>query len=68
MISVDDSRISLLQGGKYVILVYKLDETLGMIFENENDLKIWLDQLLSLQQEGRYDDGRIPRPFYDHMW
>eukprot|EP00095_Tigriopus_kingsejongensis_P004631 maker-scaffold291_size219542-snap-gene-1.19 protein:Tk04631 transcript:maker-scaffold291_size219542-snap-gene-1.19-mRNA-1 annotation:"insulin receptor substrate 1" len=52
---------------KYVIDVVSLQEFLSIVFEEEQELKLWLDHLLSLQK-GRSVDGKIPKPNYDHVF
>ncbi|TRY77140.1 hypothetical protein TCAL_04037 [Tigriopus californicus] len=52
---------------KYVIDVVSLHEFLSIVFEEELELKIWLDHLLSLQK-GRSADGKIPKPNYDQVF
>lgn len=50
-----------------MIAIYTLDTCLSILFEEEQVLQIWLDSLLS-QQKGRSEDGKIPKPNYEHMW
>ncbi len=52
---------------KLVIALYTPEDCLGILFEEEEELRVWLDLLLS-HQKGRSADGKIPRPTYEHMW
>eukprot|EP00096_Caligus_rogercresseyi_P008574 TRINITY_DN2762_c0_g1_i2.p1 TRINITY_DN2762_c0_g1~~TRINITY_DN2762_c0_g1_i2.p1 ORF type:complete len:783 (+),score=271.02 TRINITY_DN2762_c0_g1_i2:104-2452(+) len=52
---------------KQVIALYTLQDCVGLLFEQEEELRIWLDLLLSHQQ-GRNSNGKIPKPNYEHMW
>lgn len=54
-----------------MIAVYTITDCLGIHFEEEQELQNWLTQLLRLQKGplgAGLDDGRIPRPRYEHMW
>ena len=54
---------------KFVISLYTLDDCVSIVFETENELNDWLDQLLTLQQ-GKYGniDGRKPVPNFEHVF
>jgi hypothetical protein len=52
---------------RHVIGVYTLDDCVSILFAEEQELKIWLDELLN-HQKGRSEDGRVPKPNYEHMW
>jgi insulin receptor substrate 1 len=52
---------------RLVLALYTLEDCLSIQFEKEEDLRVWLDLLLS-HQKGRADDGKIPQPTYEHMW
>lgn len=54
---------------RFVIALYTLDDCVSIVFETENELNDWLDQLLTLQQ-GKHGniDGRKPVPNYEHMF
>ena len=42
---------------------------MSVVFETENELSDWLDQLLTLQQgKSGNVDGKRPVPNYEHMW
>jgi len=54
---------------KIVIAIYTLDDCMSIVFETENELIDWLDQLLTLQQgKAGNVDGKRPVPNYEHMW
>ena len=54
---------------KIVIAIYTLDDCVSVVFETENELSDWLDQLLTLQQgKSGNVDGKRPVPNYEHMW
>ena len=54
---------------KIVIAIYTLDDCVSIVFETENELSDWLDQLLTLQQGKAGNlDGKRPVPNYEHMW
>jgi len=54
---------------KIVIAIYTLDDCMSVVFETENELSDWLDQLLTLQQgKSGNVDGKRPVPNYEHMW
>ena len=52
---------------KHVIAIYTLKDCLSILFEEEQELRNWLVQLLS-HQKGNVGDGRIPRPNFEKMW
>lgn len=54
---------------KIVIALYTLDDCVNIVFELENELEDWLDQLLTLQQgKSGNIDGKKPVPNFEHMW
>jgi len=54
---------------KLVIALYTLDDCVSIVFETENELNDWLDQLLTLQQgKAGNIDGKKPVPNFEHMW
>jgi len=54
---------------KLVIALYTLDDCVSIVFETENELNDWLDQLLTLQQgKSGNIDGKKPVPNFEHMW
>uniref|UniRef100_A0A0K2SXT9 Insulin receptor substrate 1 n=1 Tax=Lepeophtheirus salmonis TaxID=72036 RepID=A0A0K2SXT9_LEPSM len=52
---------------KKVIALYTSEDCVSLLFEQEEELRIWLDLLLSHQQ-GRNSNGKIPKPNYEYMW
>ena len=54
-------------GNRHVINVYTLDDCVSIMFSDEQEMKIWLSELLD-NQKGRSEDGRVPRPNYEQMW
>ena len=52
---------------KHVVAIYTLKDCLSILFEEEQELKTWLVQLLS-HQKGTSDDGRMPKPTFENMW
>lgn len=52
---------------KHVIAIYTLNKCHSILFEEEQELRNWLVQLLS-HQKGSSGDGRIPKPNFENMW
>ena len=52
----------------HIISLVSTYDTLDICFENQHDMLVWLEILLSCQQGGRSKHGRIVRPIYEHMW
>ena len=55
------------EGNRHVINVYTLDDCVSIMFSDEQEMRIWLSELLD-NQKGRSEDGRVPRPNYEQMW
>ena len=52
---------------KFVNALYTLDDCVSIMFSDEQEMRIWLSELLD-NQKGRSEDGRVPRPNYEQMW
>lgn len=53
---------------QFVIAVYTLNECLDILFENEQDMEIWLDLMLCCKDGGRSIEGKIARPNFESVW
>ncbi|CAB4059716.1 unnamed protein product [Lepeophtheirus salmonis] len=63
----DDKKTLEIPKNKKVIALYTSEDCVSLLFEQEEELRIWLDLLLSHQQ-GRNSNGKIPKPNYEYMW
>eukprot|EP00099_Drosophila_melanogaster_P004147 NP_001188772.1 chico, isoform B [Drosophila melanogaster] len=52
---------------RFVIVLSSRDGGFGIVLENENDLRKWLDKLLVLQRNIANSNGTAHSP-YDHVW
>ncbi|CAB0041592.1 unnamed protein product [Trichogramma brassicae] len=48
---------------KFVIALYTKDDCFCLVFENQNELDLWLNQLLRIQN-GNVVDGEPPKPIF----
>ncbi|XP_018563090.2 insulin receptor substrate 1 isoform X2 [Anoplophora glabripennis] len=53
---------------KHVIALYTKDDCFCVVLESEEDLDVWLKDLLSLQHGEEAVDGETPRPTFEHVW
>uniref|UniRef100_A0AAR5QAM4 Insulin receptor substrate 1 n=1 Tax=Dendroctonus ponderosae TaxID=77166 RepID=A0AAR5QAM4_DENPD len=53
---------------KHVIALYTKLDCFCIVFDGEDDLKVWLKDFLTLQHGEELPEGEIPKPKFEYVW
>ncbi|CAH1135908.1 unnamed protein product [Ceutorhynchus assimilis] len=53
---------------KFVIALYTKDDCFSIVFDNEEEMKVWLKDFLTLQHGEEILEGEILKPKFEYVW